>query len=180
MHLSEFEHMPPQCSIVMKNPQGKAVKEHAIVNGSFVGALAHAAQDDGPHMICLHCEPQGWFHRRKMRWSVTFDVLGEGVFSTSADAISKMAKLHNLKGTQSGIELLFERVGGIGLENDYERNFEAKFEKASTAVNVDVQAFKLLQIVLISGVTAFQIHHLGKFLIKSHLTGCCLPMSRPA
>jgi len=134
------------------------------------------------HQICVACEPQEWLSRRKTRWSVSFDILGEG-FDGAADAskLGSLASLSAFKGTQAGVELLMERVSAISSENEYERNFEARFMLTSEAVNMDVQAFKILEIVLITGITAFQIHHLAKFLQRSHLDSCvgCLPMRMP-
>jgi len=169
----------PNCGIVWKDPHEKAIKEHALINSSHVGALAHAAQEDGGHQVCLACEPQDWFSRRKHRWSVSFEVLGEGFRGKIMDAakMGSLASLSAFKGAQAGVELLMERASAISSENDYERNFEARFMKTSQAVNTDVAAFKVLEIILITAVTAYQIHHLGKFLQKSHLDSCggCLP-----
>merc|ERR1719219_2987687 len=41
-----------ECRIVLRNPQGEAVKEHALLNGSHSGAIAHLAHEDGPYSIC--------------------------------------------------------------------------------------------------------------------------------
>jgi len=168
----------PDCRIILKDPHEKVVKEHAVVNSTREGALAHAAQEDGPHQVCLSCEPKEWFSRRKLQWSVAFDILGQG-FRGPLDArtMKSLATLSAFKGTQAGVELLMDRVSAISSENDYERNFEVKFMKTSEAVNTDVAMFKVLEVVLITAVTAYQIHHLAKFLQRSHLDSCggCLP-----
>mmetsp|Transcript_105245 Transcript_105245/g.280185 ORF Transcript_105245/g.280185 Transcript_105245/m.280185 type:complete len:281 (-) Transcript_105245:32-874(-) len=170
----------PECIIALKDPRGKAVKEHAVVNGSLIGALAHAAQEAGPHQVCLSCEPQEWFNRRKLPWSISFDVLGGTGIHGAMDPskMSSLASLNAFKGTQAGIDLLMERVSAISSENEYERTFEARFMKASEAVNMDVATFKVLEVILVTVVTAYQIHHLAKFLQRSHLDSCggCLPM----
>jgi len=169
----------PSCGIVWRDPHGKAVKERALVNGSDAGALAHAAQEDGAHRVCLACEPQEWFGRRRLRWSVGFEVLGEGFHGKVMDAakMGSLASLSAFKGTQAGVELLIERTSAISSDNDYERSFEASFTRMSQAVNTDIAAFKIVEIILITAVTAYQIHHIGKFLQKSHLDSCggCLP-----
>ncbi|CAE7264566.1 rlmJ [Symbiodinium necroappetens] len=93
------------------------------------------------------------------------------------------ASLSLLKGTQAQVDLILERINAISTENDYERSFESKFVKTSEAVNMDVAAFKFLQILLITGVAAFQIHNLAKFLRRNKFLECCLPLamrSKPA
>jgi len=166
-----------ECRIVVRNPNGEAVKEHALVNGSHSGALAHLAHADGPHSICVHCEPQGWFTRHKMRWSIAFDILGVGFMGAASPDPAKLASMAAFKGAQSGIELLLSRLTAISSENDYEKTFEAQFVKTSDAVNVDIAAFRLMEIVLISGITLFQIAHLSKFFQTACVGALpCMPM----
>jgi len=166
-----------ECRIVLRNPQGEAVKEHALVNGSHKGALAYLAHRDGPHSVCVHCEPQGWFTRHKMRWSIAFDILGVGFMGSASPDPAKVASMAAFKGAQSGMELLLSRLTAISSENDYEKSFEAQFVKTSDAVNVDIAAFRLMEIVLISGITLFQIAHLSKFF-QTACVGAfpCMPM----
>jgi len=167
-----------ECRIVLRNPRGDAVKEHALTNGSHSGALAHLAREDGPHSICVHCEPQGWFTRHKMRWTIAFDILGVGFMgSATPPDPAKLASMAAFKGAQTGVELLLSRLTAISSENDYEKTFEAQFVKTSDAVNVDIAAFRLMEIVLISGITLFQIAHLSKFF-QTACVGAfpCMPM----
>lgn len=166
-----------ECKITVKNPDGKVVKEHALLKDNHEGVLAMAAQSEGSHSVCMKCESQSYFGKqRKMRWSIVFDVLGTGL--SSVPDVKKLASVANLKKPQDGIEQLLERVSAIFNENDYERNFEAKFVRASDAVNSDITGFKVFQIILIIGVSAFQITHLAQFL-KSRMLDCgigCMPM----
>lgn len=170
-----------ECKIKVSNPDGKVVKEHALVSDNHQGVLAHAAQVPGEHSICLTCQPQEWFGRRKMRWSIAFDILGES--SVGAPDLQKVASMNQLQSTQAGVEELIERISAISTENEYEKTFEGQFVRASDAVNTDVAAFKLVQVLLITIVTAFQIHHLSRFLQRHRLFDCggCLPFaSRPS
>mmetsp|Transcript_107977 Transcript_107977/g.196546 ORF Transcript_107977/g.196546 Transcript_107977/m.196546 type:complete len:253 (-) Transcript_107977:45-803(-) len=163
------------CKILMRNPEGKVVKEHALVSDNHQGVLAHAAQVGGEHSICMTCQPQAWFGRRKMRWSIAFDVLGEE--STVNPNLETAASMVHIQGTQVGVEELIERISAISTENDYEKGFEGQFVRTSDAVNTDVAAFKLVQVLLITIVTAFQIHHLSRFLQRQRIFDCggCLP-----
>merc|ERR1719263_1824038 len=112
-----------------------------------------------------------------MRWSIAFDVLGEN--SAGAMDIRTAASLKQLQGTQANIEELIERLSAISTENDFEKTFEGQFVRTSDAVNSDVAVFKLLQVLLITVVTAFQIHHLSHFLQRHRLFDCggCLPFA---
>merc|ERR1712094_116550 len=87
------------------------------------------------------------------------------------------ASMSQLQGTQASVEELIERISAISTENEYEKSFEAQFVRTSDAVNTDVAAFKLVQVLLITVVTAFQIHHLSGFLQRHRLFDCCLPFS---
>lgn len=165
------------CKITMKNPNDQVVKEHALMTDNHQGALAHAAQVEGEHTVCMMCQPQAWFGRRKMRWSIAFDVLGEE--STVTPDLKTAASMVHIQGTQVGVEELIERISAISTENDYEKGFEGQFVRTSDAVNTDVAAFKLVQVLLITIVTAFQIHHLSRFLQRHRMFDCggCLPFS---
>lgn len=163
------------CKIAIQNPNDEVVKEHALVTDNHKGALAHAAQVNGEHRICLSCKPQEWFGRRKMRWSIAFDVLGEN--SLGAVDLKSAASVKQITGTQGSVEELIERISAISTENDFEKTFEGQFVRTSDAVNTDVAAFKLLQVLLITAVTAFQIHHMSHFLQRHRLFDCCLPFS---
>merc|ERR1719350_2024590 len=100
-----------------------------------------------------------------MKWQITFDVLGEG-FGKLIDA-SKIATLAVLKDKQAYVEQVLERISAISMENDYERTFEPGFVRISESLNTDVLAFKLLQVVLVACITAFQIHNLSRFLRRN-------------
>lgn len=164
-----------QCKILMKNPHGEVVQTHSLLHEKHQGVIGHAAQVDGYHSVCMECVAQDWFTfgRRKMKWSITFDVLGEG-FDKLLNP-GKMASLQNVKDAQNTVEQVMERMSAISMENDYEKNFEIGFVHVSESVNTDVAAFKLLQVLLIAGVTAFQIHNLSRFLRRNRLFEC-LPM----
>eukprot|EP00928_Gymnodinium_smaydae_P013378 TRINITY_DN14882_c0_g1_i1.p1 TRINITY_DN14882_c0_g1~~TRINITY_DN14882_c0_g1_i1.p1 ORF type:complete len:284 (-),score=65.20 TRINITY_DN14882_c0_g1_i1:49-900(-) len=168
-----------ECKIEVKAPTGKVVKDHALQEDSHEGALAFAARLDGEHQVCLQCVPQQWFGHRKMRWSIVFDTLGAVRGLMPSPNIQGMASLSQLNGPKEGIEQLLERVAAINTENEYERKFEQTFSRTSEAVNRDVTAFKLGQVLLIAAVTGFQLMHMGTYL-KSHAVNCvlgCLPMS---
>lgn len=165
---------PTECKISVL-VDGQVVKEHALLEDNHEGVLAHAAQVEGPHMVCVACKPQGWFEHRKLRWSIAFDVLGA---SRTGDLdVEKIVSLAHVKGTQTGLQTVLDRVGAIFSENEYEKSFESKFIKTSDRVNTDVSAFKLLQILLVACVTAFQVGHLSQFLRRSCLG--CLPFMQP-
>ncbi|CAE7840925.1 TMED9 [Symbiodinium sp. CCMP2592] len=156
-----------ECRILVKSPAEEVVKDHALVDGNS-GALALLPKATGTHSICVHCAAQGssildFGRGRKLRWSIAFDVLGASSMGLLPDP-KNAASLSLLKGTQAQVDLILERINAISTENDYERSFETKFVKTSEAVNMDVAAFKFLQILLITGVAAFQIHNLAKFL----------------
>ncbi|CAJ1346999.1 unnamed protein product [Effrenium voratum] len=108
--------------------------------------------------------------------SIAFDVLGASSLGLLQDP-KNAASLTHLKGTQAQVGLILERINAISTENDYEKAFEAKFVKASEAVNMDVAAFKTLQILLITGVAAFQIQNLARFLHRNKFLECCLPIA---
>lgn len=174
----ETETEQTECKIVLRNPEDEVVKEHALVSDNHKGVLAHAAQVDGEHRICLACHPQGWFGRRKMRWSIAFDILGEN--SPGAPDLRSAASLTQMESTQGGAQTLLERLSAISMENEYEKTFEGQFVRTSEAVNTDVAAFKLVQVLLITAVTGFQIHHMSRFLQRQRMfdfCGGCLPYS---
>merc|ERR1712217_728510 len=111
--------------------------------------------------------------RRKTRWRVTFDILGESRFPVD---MKKLASLERAQGAQVDAEELLDRLSALHAENSYERTFETSFERTSNAINTDIVAFKLLLVLLISGVTAFQIRHLSQFLFRQDPFQCsCLP-----
>merc|ERR1719478_1966624 len=85
------------------------------------------------------------------------------------------ATVTQLKGTQDKVEELLERVEAISAENEYEKMQEAEFRGQSENVNVRVTWLSVMQILLIGACTAFQIHHLSKFLKKSQILDGCLP-----
>lgn len=169
-----------ECKILVKSPAAEVVKDHALVD-SHDGVLALIPKSEGAHSICVHCAAKdrlaSWVGAgRKLRWSIAFDVLGASSLGLLSDP-KNVAHLSDLKGAQAQVDLLLERINAISTENDYEKAFEAKFVKASEAVNMDVAAFKFLQIILITGVTAFQIHNLAKFLQRNKFLECCLPIA---
>lgn len=165
------------CKIIVKNPKAEVVKEHAVLSDNHQDALALVAQVEGAHSICLTCASEDWlnFNPRKMRWSIAFDLVGAS--GPGMPDPTRLASLSHMKGAQASVEELLARLAAISTENEYEKTFEAQFVRASDAVNTDVAAFKVLQILLVFGVTAFQIHHLSRFLRRSHLLDCCLPMA---
>ncbi|CAJ1452339.1 unnamed protein product [Effrenium voratum] len=168
-----------ECKILVKSPAGEVIKDHALVD-SHDGVLALLPTSAGTHSICVHCAGQGIFSslssQRKLRWSIAFDVLGASSLGLLQDP-KNAASLTHLKGTQAQVGLILERINAISTENDYEKAFEAKFVKASEAVNMDVAAFKTLQILLITGVAAFQIQNLARFLHRNKFLECCLPIA---
>merc|ERR1719261_2041204 len=90
------------------------------------------------------------------------------------------ASAKQLQGTQASVEELIERISAINTENEFEKSFEGQFVRTSDAVNTDVAAFKLLQVLLITIVTAFEIHHLSRFLQRHRNFDCgggCLPFA---
>merc|ERR1712032_98084 len=105
----------------------------------------------GGHSVCVKCTPQEWFGRRKMRWTLAFDVLGENPLSGSPDG--NLASVAHITSASASVAELIERVSSMSTENNYEKAFEIKFAKTSDAVNVDVAIFKIAQIVLIALVT---------------------------
>mmetsp|Transcript_5511 Transcript_5511/g.11291 ORF Transcript_5511/g.11291 Transcript_5511/m.11291 type:complete len:231 (-) Transcript_5511:100-792(-) len=186
-NMNDKEVLPlAECRILVKSPAEEVVKDHALVDGN-TGALALLPKATGTHSICVHCAAQGssildFGRGRKLRWSIAFDVLGASSMGLLPDP-KNAASLSLLKGTQAQVDLILERINAISTENDYEHSFEAKFVKTSEAVNMDVAAFKFLQILLITGVAAFQIHNLAKFLQRNKFLECCLPLamrSKPA
>mmetsp|Transcript_24142 Transcript_24142/g.45597 ORF Transcript_24142/g.45597 Transcript_24142/m.45597 type:complete len:229 (+) Transcript_24142:57-743(+) len=180
MHDKEVLQMA-ECRILVKSATDEVVKDHALVD-AHDGALALVPKAAGTHSICVHCAAQGgsslldFGTRRKLRWSIAFDVLGASSMGLLPDP-KNAASLSLLKGTQAQVDLILERINAISTENDYEKAFEARFVKTSEAVNMDVAAFKFLEILLITGVAAFQIHNLAKFLQRNTLLQCCLPLA---
>jgi len=181
LHESADEKTRSQCGIIVKNPSGDVIKEHALGTDNHEDALAVVTQEEGAHRVCLQCTNQEWlnFNKRKMRWSIVFDVIGSGGFGETDP--TRLATLARWKGTQAGVDDVMARLAAIGSENDYEKQFEAKFVHTSESVNTDVAAFKVFQIILIAVITAFQLHNLVIFLRKSHLDcTSCLPMRAKA
>jgi len=171
-----------ECRVLIKNPDAEVIKDHALMSETHEGALAIAPKVEGAYAICVHCASKGGMfdfgEKKKMRWSLAFDTLGVGSNMKLPDISQdpkNAASLTHFKGTQASVELILERMSAIISENDYEKTFEAKFVHTSEAVNTDVAAFKFLQILLITGVAAFQIHTLAKFLQKNRFLDCCLP-----
>lgn len=177
MNDKEVLHMA-ECRILVKNPDNEVVKDHAVGPSSHEGALALIPKVEGSFSVCCRCAGQGSFftlsESKKLRWTIAFDVLGE-MSSGLLPNPKNTASLNDLKGTRTAVDLLLERINAISSENEYERTFESKFVKASEAVNTDMAAFKFLQILLISGVAAFQVHNLSKFIKSTDLLACCLP-----
>jgi len=164
------------CRVFVKDQNGKAIKEHALGEDHKEDVLVVLPQHPGEHSICLECASDEWFGKKRyMRWSVAFEVLGDDTSPGEQPNLEKLATFGKLKGAQAGIDDVISRVVAISTENAYEKRFEAKFTKTSDAVNTDVAAFKVLQIMLVAGVTAYQLHSMLKFLKSSAVT-CCLPM----
>merc|ERR1719237_1443354 len=76
-----------ECGIVVSDPSGQVVKEDTLDSDSREGALAHAAQADGSHSICVRCDSSVRSVPRKMKWSIAFDVLGGDVFGGEAGSV---------------------------------------------------------------------------------------------
>lgn len=185
---------PAECKIIVKDPQEKIVKEHAVTKDNAKGKLAYVSQLHGEHDICLICTQKEWFHNRKMRWSISFDILGTdgGEATTAAEVQHQMSQMtqekalgspdratvEQVKGTQGKVQELIERVEAISAENEYEKMQEADFRDQSEAVNSRVSWFSLLEILLIGGCTAFQILHLSSWLKRHQLFDACLPFRR--
>jgi len=165
-----------QCRIFVRNPSGKVVMEHVLLERNVQDALAFLAQAEGEHKICLICDSEDWFglQRKETKWSIAFDVIGAGGIGDADPA--RLASLAHLKGTQALVEVALSRVQALSSENEYEQAAEARFVRTSEAVNFDVRAFKVLQVMLILFVTAFQLQNLARFLRKNAM-GCmgCLP-----
>lgn len=168
--LDKDHEKPSECKIIFKNPIAEVIKEHFLIAGDHKGALAHAAQAEGSHTVCILCTPQGWFDRREMRWTLAFDVLGEGSHGTPD--VATVVSLSQFQSATAGVEELLERISAVKMENDHEKSLESKFVRTSEAVNTDLFAFKLVQILLLVGVTAFNIHHLSRFLKRSSVFDC--------
>jgi len=164
------------CRIFVKDKNDKAVKEHALGEDHKEDVLVVLPQHTGEHSICLECASDEWFGKKRyMRWSLSFEVLGDETSPGQAPNLERLATFGKLKGAQAGIEDVISRVVAISTENAYEKRFEGKFTKTSESVNTDVAAFKILQIMLVAGVTAYQLNNMIKFLRSSSVT-CCLPM----
>jgi len=164
------------CRIFVKNLQGGVVKEHALGEDHHEDVLVVVAMHPGEHSICLECSSDEWFGKKRyMRWSIAFEVLGDVESPGQQPKTEKLATLGKMKGAQVGIDDLISRVVAINTENAYEKRFEAKFTRASEAVNTDIAVFKVLQIVLVAGVTVFQLSNMLKFLRSSQVCSC-LPM----
>jgi len=167
------------CKIILKNPDGEVVKEHALVSENHRGVLAHAAQKEGSHSVCMSCHPQEWFERRKMRWTIAFDVLGENAIP--GPKTKNLASLTSLKGTQNGVEQLMDRISAINTENNYERSQEIKFSRTTDLLNAEVAGLKMIQILCIVIVTGFQIHMVAQFLQRNRcFEFSCLPTRHKA
>jgi len=180
LHATADDKTRSHCKIFVKSPSGDAIKEHALGGDDHDDALAVMTQEEGKHTMCVHCTNEEWlnFNKRKMRWSVAFDVLGSGGMG-EVDPGARLVSLSRWKGTQTEVDDVAARLSAISQENDYEKRFETKFVRTSEAVNTDVAAFKILQILLVAGVTIFQLHHLSRFLKKNHLAcTSCLPTIR--
>lgn len=169
-----------ECKISVKGPDEAVVKEHAVGKGTTQGKLAYVSRAHGDHTVCLICEQKQWFEKRKLKWSISFDILGGeevagGVKERDPFSGVDVATATQLKDTSAKVERLLERIEAIAAENEYEKKQEAEFWGQSENVNVRVTSFSVLQILLIGACTAFQIHHLSKFLKKTHMAGSCLP-----
>eukprot|EP00449_Zooxanthella_nutricula_P008839 CAMPEP_0198503674 /NCGR_PEP_ID=MMETSP1462-20131121/10042_1 /TAXON_ID=1333877 /ORGANISM="Brandtodinium nutriculum, Strain RCC3387" /LENGTH=158 /DNA_ID=CAMNT_0044232807 /DNA_START=13 /DNA_END=486 /DNA_ORIENTATION=+ len=152
LHESADESTKSQCKILIHDPNGRVVKEHALQSHNAEDSLAFFAQGNGEYQVCVVCSSAEWFamSRRKMRWSVAFDVLGSGGMGELDP--KRLASLSHLKDTHATIEQVLQRVQAISTENEYEQAAERRFVKTSEAVNTDVAAFKVLQIMLVTGV----------------------------
>lgn len=171
-HVLNSEEEPTDCKISVQF-DAAVVKEHALVEDNHAGVLAHVAQKEGAYRVCLACHPKGWFNHRKLKWSIALDVHG---LSTDVD-LDKVVKMSHIQGTHTSVQTLIDRVGAVFSENEHEKKFEAKFVKASNRVNTDVTAFKLIQMLLISCMTVFQLAHMSEFLRRSCIG--CLPFRQP-
>ncbi|CAK0849578.1 unnamed protein product [Prorocentrum cordatum] len=129
---ADAEGAASQCRILMRGPQGEAVKEHALQGGESEGALAHMTQEDGSYSICVRCdipEKEKWSHfispTRKMKWSIAFEVLGAEFSRVDPAIAAKMARMSHLKGPQAALESALERLAALESESAYEKEFEA-------------------------------------------------------
>mmetsp|Transcript_7093 Transcript_7093/g.10422 ORF Transcript_7093/g.10422 Transcript_7093/m.10422 type:complete len:246 (+) Transcript_7093:3-740(+) len=169
-----------QCSILVKDADGKAIKEHAVLKDSREGALALVTQGEGRHQVCLSCPSLEWFgKRRQYRWSLKFDVVGSSIMGDLDP--KKLAPFTRMRASQDSINDVFARLLAIRSENENEKVDEDRFARTSDAVNVDVAAFKGGQILLVAIAAALELQHLLQFLRKNHLNCVsCLPMrNRP-
>jgi len=178
MNDKEVLHMA-DCRILVKNPEEQVVKDHALGTDLHEGALALVTKGEGLHSICAHCAGPGSIftmeEKKKLRWSIALDVLGDDGSGLLPDP-KNLASLSHFKDAKASMDLLMERMEAIRGENDFEKNFEARFVKTSEAVNTDMAAFKFLQILLITGVATFQVYNLSQFLHRSKFLTCCLPL----
>jgi len=165
------------CRIFVKTEGGVVIKEHALGQDHHVDVMALVTKHPGQHHICLECANDEWFGaKRNMRWSLNFEILGEDETPSGQEPDKdRMATLAKMKNAQVGVDDLISRMIAISTENAYEKTFEAKFNRASEAVNTDVASFKMIQIVFLAACTAYQLKRMIAFLRSSHIT-CCLPM----
>lgn len=167
------------CAMFIRNPEDAVVKEHAVEKETVEGVLALVTKTSGRHKVCLTCPGWEWFAKKKTRWALRFDVLGENHevmdFNNPVDA-KRLASFPKFKGAQQSIDDAIARIAALKGQNEIEKNAEVKFVRTSEAVNTDVSAFKVVQILLVAGVTMFQIRHMSMFLRKTHMECLsCLP-----
>mmetsp|Transcript_1915 Transcript_1915/g.4901 ORF Transcript_1915/g.4901 Transcript_1915/m.4901 type:complete len:240 (-) Transcript_1915:11-730(-) len=170
-----------ECKILVQDPEGTVRKEHAVLLEKPAGNLVFTANTEGVHSVCLRCQSEGWAGM-DIRWSIAFDVLEKPAMPGMSGDLKEAVSADKLASAQEMLEDALYRLVAVHSENSYEGDFEAQFARKSQAVNTDVAAVKIVQVLLLAGCGAFQMQHLGKWLRRNHLLDCtsCLPMrNRP-
>mmetsp|Transcript_39044 Transcript_39044/g.71093 ORF Transcript_39044/g.71093 Transcript_39044/m.71093 type:complete len:243 (+) Transcript_39044:92-820(+) len=170
-----------ECKILVQDPERTVRKEHAVLLEKPSGDLVFTASTEGVHSVCLRCKHEGWTGQ-DIRWSIAFDVLEQPGLPGLGGDLRDAAPADKLAGAQEMLEDILYRLAAVHSENSYETDFEAQFSRKSQAVNTDVAAVKIVQVLLLAGCAAFQMQHLGKWLRRNHLLDCasCLPFrARP-
>lgn len=137
--------------------------DHRVVHqkGTGGGEFTFTAIDSGDHRVCFQPQSGGWLAKLKVKINVDFTVGEASALDLKNEEVvnSLILKVHGL----------VSKVNDIKREQNLHREREAQFRDLSEAVNLHVTNWSILQLLILGGTCAWQLHHLRTFFVKQKL-----------
>lgn len=147
-------------------------KDHRVVSqrGNQEGRFTFTAADAGDHQLCFtpssNSGRSAWKNARAANGGIRLH-LDLAIGETSALEGKGKGKMEDIA---SRVKDLNARLGDIRREQVFQREREAEFRDHSEATNSRVVRWIIIQLVILTGTTAWQLSHLRSFFIKQKLT----------